>query len=171
MLGRVAMCWLLAGVLPAALVSSTINEETPRMISPAPYQVVQREGFDPTVAPANDAEGDARGSADVDLAWMAPSGDGEWQARIVPREGAFGKAVNWTKLDVTKKAEALHASWPVPAGGWYRLDLRHMDGDQVKSELTVEPFGVGEVFLIAGQSYAGGHNDERLKVTEPGRHI
>jgi hypothetical protein len=30
----------------------------------------------------------------------------------------------------------------------------------------LEPIGVGEVFLVAGQSYAGGANDEVLKVTD-----
>ena len=36
---------------------------------------------------------------------------------------------------------------------------------------AVEPFGVGEVFLIAGQSYAAGANDELLRVTDPGQRV
>ena len=43
--------------------------------------------------------------------------------------------------------------------------------DQKAIKAAVEPFGVGEVFLIAGQSYAGGYNDENLKVAEPGRRV
>jgi hypothetical protein len=56
----------------------------------------------------------------------------------------------------------------VPAGGWYRLELRQRDAaDAITATATCEPFGVGEVFLVAGQSYATNTNDERLHVTDP----
>ncbi len=39
------------------------------------------------------------------------------------------------------------------------------DGQSV-AQAHVEPFGVGEVFLVAGQSYAVGANDELMKVED-----
>lgn len=172
MLTRLAGCWVLAGILPAVLVGSGLSDETPRIVSPQAYQVIQRDGFDPSVSPPNDAEGDARGWADVDVVWVAPPAEGgRWQARTVLCEGAFGREVEWTKLDVTTEGAKLRARLRVPAGGWYRLELREIGKDQSTQGLSAEPFGVGEVFLIAGQSYAGGYNDEILKVTEPGRRV
>src|SRR5262249_47957994 len=53
--------------------------------SPQPYQVIQREGFDPKVAPANDAKGLARGWADMSIVWDTGKNSGrDWEARVVP---------------------------------------------------------------------------------------
>ena len=42
------------------------------------------------------------------------------------------------------------------AGGWYRLEVRGVLNDQTVGYTTLEPVGVGEVFVIAGQSNAQG---------------
>jgi hypothetical protein len=76
--------------------------------------------------------------------------------RVVALTNAFGASTDWAPLPATK----------APAGGWYRLEVRA--GNETAS---VEPVGVGEVFLIAGQSYAANCNDERLKVTEPQQRV
>lgn len=45
------------------------------------------------------------------------------------------------------------SQWLVmPAGGWYRLEARALTGDKVIAEAAVEHFGIGEVFVGAGQS-------------------
>lgn len=142
-----------------------------RIITPQAFQVVQREGFDPTVAPVNYPENTGRGWADVPLAWTARDAAGDWECRIVPLDGAFGQPVDWKKLIVTRDAAHHRSSVRVGAGGWYRLELRQMVGKDILQQNSVEPFGVGEVFLIAGQSYASGANDENLKVTEPQRRV
>ena len=56
------------------------------------------------------------------------------------------------------------------SGGWYEMEVRGWRGDQVVGSSTVSRFGIGEVFLIAGQSnsqgyqnYGGpGANDDRV---------
>lgn len=64
------------------------------------------------------------------------------------------------------------ATVELPAGGWYRLEVRrHTATDDLPATATVEPFGVGEVFLIAGQSYATNTNDERLTVMDRRRRV
>ena len=48
-----------------------------------------------------------------------------------------------------------------PAGGWYRLQVRSVrDGRTIAVE-TVEHVGVGEIFLIAGQSNAANYGSEK----------
>jgi hypothetical protein len=151
------------------LAATTAVGADEKIVSPMPYQVLQREGFNPLLAPVNQPKETARGWADVPIVWS--TGDksaGEWEARVVPWEHAFGQGVDWTKLKVAADAGTQRSTLRVPAGGWYRLELRPIGAQQ---SLTIQPFGIGEVFLIAGQSYAGGHNDENLKVTEPERRV
>lgn len=160
--GRVTLIGL------ALLTLSRLEAAEPKILHPLPHQVIQRHGFDPRVAPVNDAEGDARGWADVKLVWSSPTelADG-WQARVALQEHAYGAAVAWTPLQVARADGTFTSKLRVPAGGWYRLELKHRDGET----LAVEPFGVGEVFVVAGQSYAVGANDENLKVEEPSRRV
>ncbi|MCY2963680.1 MAG: hypothetical protein NT069_08540, partial [Planctomycetota bacterium] len=109
-----------------------------------------------------------RGTAEVPLKWTASAGNNlVWEARAVPHDGAFGTSVDWTKLVVDRQGDQCSSTLVVPAGGWYRIELRSRNGDVVKPVGHVEPVGVGEVFLIAGQSYADGANDELLQVAEP----
>lgn len=64
------------------------------------------------------------------------------------------------------------AELTLPAGGWYRLEVRLQNTNAGPSRvLSVEPLGVGEVFLIAGQSYATNTSDERLQVLDSRRRV
>lgn len=58
-------------------------------------------------------------------------------------------------------------------GGWYRLFVRAMNGSSLVTESVIDRVGVGEVFIIAGQSNAsGGHAgnpgaaDDRVSVID-----
>ncbi len=44
----------------------------------------------------------------------------------------------------------------VPSG-WHRIEVRALDGAELVAESAVEPVGVGEVFITAGQSNAANH--------------
>ncbi|MFO0917132.1 MAG: sialate O-acetylesterase [Planctomycetaceae bacterium] len=158
------------GLLWLGLFTPLFADDSPRVISPTPYQVIQRAGFNPVIAPVNAVAEDSRGWADVELVWSAPEA-GEWLGRVVFHGKAFGRPVEWTPLKVTLLERQRQALLRVPAGGWYRLELQCRAAGKVVRELSVEPFGVGEVFVIAGQSYAVGANDEVLKVTEPERRV
>jgi len=145
------------------LTTRHVCAEEPRVIHPQRHQVIQRHGFDPRTAPVNAMEGNGRGWADVRLVWTAKatSLDG-WQGRIVPLEHAFGTAVDWSPLRVESVDGKFTSLLRVLAGGWYRMELKHSSSES----LVLEPFGVGEVFVVAGQSYAVGANDENLRVEE-----
>src|SRR5262245_35988675 len=136
-------CVVIAGLAVPALAA---EPAALTITAPKPYQVVQRDGDGADVVVRADF---AKGRT--------------WEYRVVPLPVAPGREPGWTEFD----AGAATPSVRVPAGGWYRLEIR----GRMKADVThcgsVEPVGVGEVFLVAGQSYATNCNDERLKVADP----
>jgi hypothetical protein len=48
-----------------------------------------------------------------------------------------------------------------PAGGWYRLEVRVRSEKSIVAKTTVEHVGVGEIFVVAGQSNSANHGEER----------
>lgn len=145
-----SLAWVTSGT--AAFAMATLE-----LTQPTPYQVVQRMGVGPR-----------EGHADIRVRGVLPSevANGEWEFRIVALEGATGRGTDWTKFGAKLEGKSFEADLRVAAGGWYRLELRLRLRDQTEFLGQVEPIGVGEVFLVAGQSYATNCNDERLKITE-----
>ena len=126
--------------------------------SPVPFQVVQRKGFDPTRAHEHEPGGPALGQGQMSVVVATDSAtDVKLEYRVVPCCSQGG--------DDTESWLPLPTTITVPAGGWYKLEVRRegATGDIA----SVEPIGVGEVFIIAGQSYAAGTNDELLRIEDP----
>jgi hypothetical protein len=141
--------------------------QTSMLVEPVPHQVVQRTGFDPLKAHAHQPGGPVLGFADVATkAEFAPQTDEIIEFRTVLLADAFGQSVDWTPFPVKREATFVTGNVRLPAGGWYRLELRQRVANDVKAIAQIEPIGVGEVFIIAGQSYADGANDELQKVEE-----
>ena len=135
--------------------------------SPVPYQVVQREHFEPTRAHANNAGGPVLGDALVPIVADFPKEpNARYEYRYVTRENAFGKGINWTALRVAATDGRIQGQARIVAGGWYRLEVRQIRDDGTMTAATVEPVGVGEILLIAGQSYAEGANETPLHVED-----
>lgn len=100
--------------------------------------------------------------------WHGPSASMRLPGgRVIAADGAFGASTDWIDLESTIDGGVWKSRLRVEAGGWYRLELRGVFAQRTVAAGAVEPFGVGEVFVVAGQSYAEGANDELLKVTEP----
>jgi hypothetical protein len=138
------------------------------LTSPQAFQVIQREGFEAGASHDHNVTGPALGYADIDVKGTKPEGvEGRWEFRVLLLQQAFGLKSDWQTLTVEEEGLAFKGPAEVVAGGWYRLEVRCVDGDKTLAAGFVEPFGVGEVFVVAGQSYAGGTNDELLKVNEP----
>jgi hypothetical protein len=77
------------------------------------------------------------------------------EARLLVRDG-IGTATDWQSIQ-TNPTGGVYAGDLSGAGGWYNLEVRAMNGSQqVGSTTTVERVGIGEVFIIAGQSNAQG---------------
>ena len=89
---------------------------------------------------------------------VSPEITGVVEARLV---GA-ADAESWQKLTtLTAGQTAFSASLNAPAGGWYRLELRVKRGGTIVAETVVAHVGVGEVFVIAGQSNSANHGEEK----------
>ncbi|MGA0559376.1 sialate O-acetylesterase [Larkinella sp. VNQ87] len=78
------------------------------------------------------------------------------QVRVEPMDG--GTLVDWTTIQENPKGGAFAGSITVK-GGWYRLKIRGLQGEQYVEGGGVERIGVGEVFAIAGQSNAQGFDN------------
>jgi len=148
------------------------GDETPttlKLTAPLPRQVIQRENYRPAEAHDHQPGGPQLGDGKILVqgTWTGPL-PVRLEFRTVLKEGCTGRALDWTPLGaVTASGEFRHEA-TVPAGGWYRLEVRALsEGGQGIGDAAVDPVGVGEVFLISGQSYAGGANDERMRIDDP----
>jgi len=69
-----------------------------------------------------------------------------------------GKSTPWTTIQ-SNPAGGFYNGSIAGTGGWYELQVRGMNGDQEVGFNKITPVGIGEVFLIAGQSNAQGYLD------------
>ncbi|CCH55036.1 conserved repeat domain protein [Fibrisoma limi BUZ 3] len=77
------------------------------------------------------------------------------EARLVPLVVGQGQPTNWVALPRLASSTAFQG--PLTAsGGWYRLDVRAKNGATVLEQKQVFRVGIGEVFVVAGQSNALG---------------
>lgn len=67
----------------------------------------------------------------------------------------------WQALPFDARVQDFRGMLPVGAGGWYRLEVRLKQGGKVLAQYRVEHVGVGEVFVVAGQSNSGNHGSEK----------
>ena len=130
------------------------------VLEPAPFSVHQRRGFDPLHAHAANPGGPRLGSARVRLVIRGAGGATSFRLSLGPGQ--------WLRIEAHASGSDAVGEVEMPAGGWYRgalVALGANGSDAVSA--GVGPFGVGEVFVVAGQSYAGNWNDERQRVADP----
>lgn len=145
--------------------------ETPtslKLTAPVPRQVIQRQGYRPAEAHDHNPEGAKLGEGVVLLqgTWTGPV-PVRLEARTILQTGCTGTPLDWTVVATIMKAGEFQHELKVPAGGWYRLEVRALSGGgQTIGDTAVDPVGIGEVFLISGQSYAAGANDERMRIDD-----
>ncbi len=126
-----------------------LSPPTPKAVTlrlPVEYQVIQRQpGGSGSIVISGEISG-ADGGASV------------LEARIVAEE----KAGEWRKLAAAFQGANFQATIKAPAGGWYRLEVRAMKNGKFFGDAAVEHVGVGEVFVVAGQSNSANHGAEKL---------
>jgi len=128
-------------LLATLLASSSLFAGVLQLSQPLDYQVIQRNA-------ANHGDVLIQGTTDLDLTGATfqtrIAKDGEWQP--------------WN-AKITKDGFSGHLD--APAGGWHRLEVRVTKGDQALGSAVVEHLGVGEVFVVAGQSNSANHGQEK----------
>jgi eukaryotic-like serine/threonine-protein kinase len=118
--------------------------------SPRDYQVFQRR---------------TRKEGTVTVRGTAPAGCDTVEARLSGSslEGALPD--RWQTLYPAADRRGFSATLPTPAGGWYKLEVRALREKKVVAQETVDHVGVGEVFVMAGQSNSANSGEERQKTT------
>lgn len=77
------------------------------------------------------------------------------QARIInPNNESV--VIDWTTIQNNPSGGVFNGTLASVPAGWYRLELRSYSGGIISGIATLNRVGVGEVFLIAGQSNAQG---------------
>lgn len=122
--------------------AATAAEPTLRIQGPLDYQVIQRATRD-------------RGTIAVRGTYSG------LDARPESIEARLGDDAAWRRLEARIDADAFQASLDAPAGGWFHLELRALAGDRVLAEGAVAHVGIGEVFVVAGQSNSANHGAEK----------
>ncbi len=133
---------LLSGMTVAKSEDAGLSIESPRE-----WQVVQRQtatlGAIPVAVRLPD-----RGGAVV-------------EARVRSHSNTTAVPSPWQRLP---EEDGVHAGiLPAPAGGWHRVEVRATRPDGVMSTSEVERVGVGEVFVVAGQSNSANHGEVRQR--------
>lgn len=81
------------------------------------------------------------------------------EARFVPREAGQGVAApiggGWATVQENPRSGNFYGAMTV-TGGWYKLEVRVIVDNAMTFASSVERVGVGEVFVVAGQSNATG---------------
>jgi hypothetical protein len=123
----VALALACGGMLPVAAAPAPAPALT--VTSPRDYQVFQRRTATQGTVLVSGTAAQAQTVAEMRV------GDGAWEdLPIDPQTRAFVKRV------------------PHAAGGWFPVEVRLKNGDEVVAQARIEHVGVGEVFIVAGQS-------------------
>ncbi len=139
-------------LVPLLLVASVASAAEIVLTAPLDYQVVQRST-------------PAKGSLQIigELSEDCPP-SATVEARFVKGE----EEPAWRTIGYSVKDRRFVATADGPAGGWWRLDVRVMHGGKEYGRGHVAHVGIGEVFVVAGQSNSANHGEER-QVPETGR--
>ncbi|SFD27611.1 sialate O-acetylesterase [Spirosoma endophyticum] len=93
--------------------------------------------------------------ATIVISGLASSAAATVEARLVPMAAGQGQSTAWATLAFLPSSKAFQGLITARAG-WYRLDVRSKAGSVVVDQAQVTRVGVGEVFVISGQSNAVG---------------
>lgn len=137
---RMMLRWLAGGVVTCGVAG---RAAAGLMISsPLDYQVVQRHQDTGVVEVRG--TGNADGGGMPEARWLGENRQGTWR-----------------KLEVTDGGRGFQGRLDVPAGGWYRIQVRSNTNEAAE----VAHVGVGEVFVVAGQSNSANHGEQRQTTT------
>ncbi len=68
---------------------------------------------------------------------------------------------SWQRVGGSVSGKKLAGAVEMPAGGWWRLEVRVSQGGKQLALGSVAHVGIGEVFVIAGQSNSANHGQEK----------
>ena len=122
------------------------------LTEPLDYQIVQRNALNQGVV-------GIRGT----LSGIDPTG-ARFETRLVSED----HTIPWQSWEAQVGKDGFQGSLTAPAGGWQRLEVRVSKNGQVLAGAGVDHLGIGEVFVVAGQSNSANHGEEKQS-TQTGR--
>jgi len=130
------------------------------LTSPLDYQVIQRSSKTHGVITIRGEISDATAKNLIIEARISDGSSAKWQRLSFDRKRcSFDSRL---KAAVTSLSPAASPG-PAGASGWSRLEVRARAGTNIIAETAVEHVGIGEVFVIAGQSNSANHGEEKQK--------
>ncbi len=151
MKGRKMPCLLRSTLFLAFfLATNYLSASTVEITAPTDYRVSQRQTR-------------VRGAIRIEGKIDGAEGDVQFRITGKPLEGSLPG--DWQSAGVDQQKHLFHADVSVPAGGWYRLEVRVVKNGETLGQASVEHVGVGEVFIVAGQSNSANHGEQRQKPT------
>ncbi len=81
-------------------------------------------------------------------------------AAVQVRVMSDGLQLPWTQVNSVKGRKVI-ASYEAPAGGWLKMEVQVVHGGKQLALGSVAHVGIGEVFVIAGQSNSANHGQEK----------
>lgn len=150
------ICLALPACLPRATAQGTAEdvptqELTLTITSPGRHEVVQRDR-------AGHADLPVRGTVN------GPIKSVEARARVI--DGFNGADTGWQVVDDAPAAEAFTGTLRLRAG-WYAVDVRVRQVDGSAHGTAVQPVGVGEVLITAGQSNSANSGNPPMTPSDP----
>jgi hypothetical protein len=116
--------------------------------SPLDYQVFQRT---------------SRTSGSLSLKGTATDMSGTLQLRIAGHSITGDVAGDWQNVPIDAATKTFAETVTEPAGGWYKIEVRLKTDGGVIAEAHVDHVGIGEVFVVAGQSNSTNYGSEKQK--------
>jgi len=146
--------FLLASLTAAFPAQARTNPAEPAVVlsidSPVDYQVFQRQTRD-------------RGK--ILIHGHIPHGCPRVEARLLGNSNFGTLPDQWERLPLDCRSHTFRSEWSVPAGGFYAFDVRALKSGKPVFESRVAHLGVGEVFVIAGQSNSTNYGEVRQQTS------
>ena len=136
---RLPLFLLFLGLLASALRADTLT-----LTAPTDYQVIQRTSR-------------AGGKILITGRLASDTRPTALEARLTGA-GASGA---WQPLPFKSGADEFRSELDAPAGGWFGLEVRALMNGKILAATNVAHLGVGEVFVVAGQSNSANHGEEK----------
>jgi len=130
--------------------SGQVSGATLSVDSPLDYEVFQRR---------------TRQKGKILISGRISEGCSHVEARLVGRSNFGSLPGQWKRLPLDCSSHRFRTEWTVPAGGFYEFDIRAVQSGDPIAETKVPHVGVGEVFVIAGQSNSTNYGEERQQTT------
>lgn len=142
------MLWLptVAAEAPP-LCSNTLDKAPLVVIAPQCYQVFQRRtAYDGVIS----VSGRVRPPCD------------RVEARVTGMSLRGPLPESWVRMPMARMTQAFAGELPCAAGGWYVVEVRAVNGSELVGHVVIDNVGMGEVFVVAGQSNSTNSGEGRL---------